>query len=102
MGRLIEIETGQYLPPSLEISVGDLLKFWASGGHVESGAEVCEMVGPFLTGVIGLNDELISPEGAPNVIMFLARRPGEATIVIVTGDPWHTTQTTRLHLSVAP
>lgn len=102
MGRLIDIEPEQELPPSLNVSVGDLLKFWACGGRVESGAEVCEMLGPFLTGVLGQNDELLSPEGAPNVIMFLARRPGQATIDIITGDPWHATQTATLKLTVAP
>ena len=100
MGRLIEIEPAQDLPPSLNICVGDLLKFWASGGRVESGAEVCEMLGPFLTSVVGTNDELLSPSGAPNVVLFLARRPGQATIDIVTGDPWHATQTTTLKLTV--
>jgi hypothetical protein len=39
--------------------------------------------------------------GAPNVIFFLARRPGQATINIVTGDPWRDTETTILKLTVA-
>ena len=102
MGRLIEIEPEQELPPSLNVCVGDLLKFWASGGRVESGAEVIEMLGSFLTCVLGRNGELLSPEGAPGVVMFLARRPGQATIDIITGDPWHATQTATLKLNVAP
>jgi hypothetical protein len=102
MSRLIEIEPSQDLPTSLNICVGDLLKFWACGGRVESGAEACEMLGPFLTGVLGTNEELLSPQGAPNVIMFLARRPGQATIDIITGDPWHATQTATLKLNIGP
>jgi hypothetical protein len=102
MGRLIEIEQAQDLPASLNINVGDLLKFWASGGRVAAGAEVVEMLGPFLTSVLGQNRELLSPMGAPNVVLFLARRSGQATIDIVTGDPWRATETTTLRLTVAP
>lgn len=102
MGRLIEIEQAEELPPGLNIRVGDLLRFWASGGRVRSGAEAVEMLGPFLTGVVGANNELLSPLGAPNVVLFLARRPGEAVVEIVTGDPWHAARTTILKLSVAP
>ncbi len=44
MGRLIEIETAQGLPSVLDVCVGDLLVFDASGGHVLSEPEVVELL----------------------------------------------------------
>jgi len=38
--------------------------------------------------------------GAPNAVLFLARRPGRATIDVVTGDPWRAPQTTTLDVTV--
>jgi hypothetical protein len=101
MGRLIEIPDAQALPPSVTVDVGDLLCFAASGGHVQSGADVVEMLGPFLPGVLRDNGEILSPMGAPNTVFFFARRPGRATIDVVTGDPWHAPQTTTLQITVA-
>ena len=100
MGRLIEIQQTQDLPPSLTIQVGDVLLFGATGGHVQSGADVVKILGPFLTGILGDNGQIMSPMGAPNTVLFLARRPGRATIDVVTGDPWHAPQTTPLDIIV--
>ena len=100
MGRLIEIEPSQELPPTLTLSVGDLLKLWATGGRVEPGADAVEILGPFITSVIGNNGSVLAPMGSPNVILLFARRPGRATIDVVTGDPWRSTQTLRLEITV--
>jgi hypothetical protein len=100
MGRLIEIQPGQGLPPSLTIHVGDGLLCGATGGHVQSGADVVEMLGPFQPGVLVERGEIISPQGAPNTVLFLARRSGRATIDVVTGDPWYAPQTTTLDITV--
>ncbi len=102
MGRLIEVQHAQDLPTSLTIRVGDVLVFGATGGHVYSGAEVVEILGPFLPGVLGDDGQILSPMGAPNAVLFLARRPGRATIDVVTGDPWHTPETTALGITVEP
>lgn len=103
MGRLIEIQPGtQGFPPSITVEVGDLLVFSATGGHVQSGADAVEIVGAFLSSVLGSNGRILSPMGAPNAVLFLARRPGHATIEVVTGDPWHASQTTMLDLTVEP
>jgi hypothetical protein len=56
-------------------------------------ADVVEIVGPFLPGVLREGGEILSPMGAPNAVLFLARRPGRAAIDVVTGDPRHAPQT---------
>jgi len=100
MGQLIEVQHAQDLPTRLTLTVGDVLIFRATGGHVHSGAEVVEILGPFVRGVVGDNGQIISPMGAPNRILFLARHPGQATIDVVTGDPWRAPDTTALILTV--
>jgi hypothetical protein len=100
MGRLIEVQHAQGFPPSLTIKVGDVLVFGAAGGHVQSGADVVEILGPFLPGTLGDQGQILSPMGAPNAVLFLARRPGRATVDVVTGDPWHAPQTTTLDITV--
>ncbi|MBL1202442.1 MAG: hypothetical protein FWK04_26080 [Nostoc sp. GBBB01] len=102
MGRLIELQNVQALPSSLTIRVGDVLMFGATGGHVQSGANVVEILGPFSPGLLGDNSEILSPMGAPNAIMFLARHPGRAIIDVVTGDPWYSSQTTTLEMIIEP
>lgn len=100
MGRLIEVQHTQDLPMSLTIRVGDMLVFGATGGHVHSGAEVVEILGPFLPGVLGENGQILAPMASPNAVLFLARRPGRATIDVVTGDPWYAPKTTALGITV--
>jgi hypothetical protein len=101
MGRLIEIQSIQDLPPSLAISTGDILVFEASGGHVRSGAEVVELLGIFLSSVMGDNQQVLSPMGAPNAVVFLARCPGSAKIDVIIGDPWNNLKTVPLELIVS-
>lgn len=100
MGRLIEVQQVQGLPPRVTLRVGDALRFVATGGHVQVGADVVEIVGPFLPGVLRENGEILSPMGAPNAVLFLARRPGRAMIDVVTGDPWRAPRTTPLEITV--
>ena len=100
MGRLIQVEQVQALPPSLALRVGDALLCVASGGHVQSGGDVVRILGPFVPGVLADNGEILSPMGAPNAVLYLARRPGRATIDVVTGDPWHGPETTTLEIAV--
>jgi hypothetical protein len=54
MARLIEVQHAQVFPPSLTTKVGDVLAFGATGGHVESGMNVIEILGPFLPAVVGM------------------------------------------------
>jgi len=96
MARLIEIQTGQ----ALAVRAGDLLVFEASGGHVRSGAQSVELLGAFLRSVVGDDGRVLSPQGAPNAVVFLARRPGPAEIDVVTGDPWHGPETVPVRVTV--
>ena len=102
MARLIEVQHAQVFPPSLTIKVGDVLAFGATGGHFQSGMNVIKILGPFLPAVVGDNGQILSPMGAPNAVWFLARRPGRATIDVVTGDPWQAPQTTTLDITNEP
>jgi hypothetical protein len=100
MARLIEVQLVEGVPKSLTIRVGDVLTFAATGGHVQTGATVVAMLGPFLPSVIGDNGEIFTPMSAPNKIMFMAQAVGQATIDVVTGDPWNRSQTTTLTINV--
>lgn len=107
MARLIEIQNTDLLPSALLLQTGDLLWFAASGGYVRSNdgdefeaAVVVEMLGAFVQSVIGTNGQILSPIGAPNTVLFVARRPGRATIEVITGDPFSQTQTVVLNITV--
>jgi hypothetical protein len=103
MGRLIEIPpSAQGFPSSLTVEVGDVLVFGATGGQVRSGGDAVEVLGALLTAVLGDDGRILSPSGAPNTVLFLARRCGRARIDVVTGDPWRTSQTIMLDLTVEP
>jgi hypothetical protein len=101
MARLIDAAAGP-LPAVITIRVGDLLRFGASGGHLLSGLDVLQLIGPFVPAVIGTNGQVLSPMSAPNAVLFLARAPGNARIDIVTGDAWHGSTTTALDVYVEP
>jgi hypothetical protein len=106
MGRLIEVQdaSSEY-SRRLTVEVGDVIQFAASGGHVRSGVNVVEMLGP-LVGAVLANDgctpspDILAPMGPPNTVLFVARLPGRAIIDVVTGDPWHTPRTTVMEIDV--
>ena len=100
MARLIEVQNPQAVSSSLALQVGDVLLFNATGGHVQSGDHVVEMLGAFLLAILGDDGEILTPMGAPNTVLFRALRPGEATIDVVNGDPWHAPRTTTLGITV--
>lgn len=100
MARLIEIRPAEESTSSLALQVGDLLLFWATGGHVRHDADSVEFLGPFRTGVLANDGRIHSQEGPPNRVAFLARRSGRAEIDVVRGDPWSKTQTTTFDLTV--
>jgi hypothetical protein len=102
VGRLIEIRPGVgALRSNLTVKVGDVLVFAATGGHVQCG-EAVELWGAFLTGVLKDDGQILSPAGAPNAVLFLACHPGRAKIDVITGDPWHASKVTTLHIIVEP
>lgn len=100
MSRLINIEHAPECPSGLTVKVGDVLLFAATGARVRSGLDVVEISGPFIPGVVGDNGQVFSPAASPNAVMIIARRTGRAAIEVITGDPWHATQTTSLAITV--
>lgn len=100
MARLIEVQDARMCPSPLTVRPGDVLLFRAAGGRVRSGGEVVELLGPFLQAVVGDDGNILTPMGPPNTVLFRARRPGQALIDVVTGDPFYTPQTTSLGISV--
>jgi hypothetical protein len=103
VARLVEIQrVAQDLPRCLRVKAGDLLVFSATGGRVQPGQQVVEALGPFLASVLGDNDQIVSPMGAPNAVVFRARHPGHTRVDVVTGDAWTTFETTEIDLTVEP
>ncbi len=100
MPRLIEVPDVRACPAAQTVKVGDVLLFHAAGGHVRSGGDVIELVGPFISAIVGDEGTILTPVGPPNTVLFRARRPGRARIDVVTGDPFHGPQTTILRITV--
>lgn len=100
MARLIEMNGP--LPAQLTLETGDVLVLSATGGHVRSGSEVVELLGPFYPGFFGQDGEVVAPMGAPDKTLFRARQPGTAQIEAVMGDPWSATTTNACTLTVRP
>jgi hypothetical protein len=100
MGRLIEVQEAQKCPSPLTLHPGDVLLFHATGGSVDSGGGVVEMLGPFIQAVLGEHGGILTPMGPPNTVLFRARKRGRAVIDVVTGDPWGASQKTTLNLAV--
>lgn len=85
MALLIEI--GSELPGLITVEVGDLVVFDAPGGVIESGTAV-EQVGVFVRALPGPDGDPLVPQGPPNVVLFRAARPGEASLRITVGHAW--------------
>ena len=100
MPRLIEVPDAQKCPSPQTIKVGDVFLFHATGGYVRSGDDVIELVGPFVTAIVGDEGKILTPMGPPNAVLFRARQPGRALVNLVTGDPFHSPQTTELRITV--
>ena len=80
MSRLLDID----LPPPrrLRLRKGDLVRFAASGGRVESGEGVVEPLGAFVPAVIGTDGEPLSPESGPTAWLLRAIGSGEARLTL--------------------
>src|SRR5436190_2188047 len=100
MARLIEVQDVEGDSALEPVAVGDMLLFHASGGHVRSGTEVVELIGPFVSAVSGAEGEIRTPASPPNTVLFRARRKGEAEIDILTGDPFFKPRKTSLRIHV--
>ncbi|WP_239396569.1 hypothetical protein [Frankia sp. CiP3] len=88
MSRYVEVHLGALASSSpVRLQVGDVVRFAASGGRVDEGTAV-ELLGIFTPGLVGADGEVIVPVGPPSAVLFRACEPGEATVEVMTGDPW--------------
>ena len=101
MGRLIDLRHGvPGEPRSLTIAVGDVLRVAATGGRVREGSAI-ELLGIYTESTVGTDGSVLTPAGAPNVVLFLGIAPGESVIDVVTGDPWRSPTAHEVRVSVA-
>jgi hypothetical protein len=87
MARFIDIRSDEPLPTDLTLDVGDLVRISATGGRVRSGTAV-EILGVFSDSVVGTDGSVLTPLGAPNVVLVQALATGDAVVEIFTGDPF--------------
>jgi hypothetical protein len=102
MARMIEVQDVRLCQSPLTVHPGDVVLLRAAGGRVRSGADVVELLGPFLGAVVGDDGTILTPVGPPNTLLISARQAGRALIDVVTGDPFHGPRTTTLGVTVAP
>jgi hypothetical protein len=100
--RLIEVQDVRQCASPLLLRAGDLLLFHASGGRIGSRSGVVELLGPFNQALVASDGSVLTPMGAPNVVLVAARQAGRATIEVITGDPWRGAETITLDLEVEP
>jgi hypothetical protein len=100
MPKLIEVQREQFGFAAHRMAVGDLLFFHATGGQVRSGSEIMELIGSFVTAVVGTEGQILEPLGPPNAVLFRALSPGEAEISVFAGDPFHNPTMTEFRISI--
>jgi hypothetical protein len=102
MSRFIDIRPDEEgLPPELVITVGDVVRFTATGGRIRSGTGV-ELLGILSDSVVGTGGAVLTPLGPPAAVLFLARSPGSAVVDVVSGDPFGSPATRSLIIRVEP
>jgi len=102
MGRLVDIRPDEgELPAELVLSVGDVVRFAATGGRVSSGTAV-ELLGILYESVVGTDGSVLTPMGAPGTVLVRAAVPGRAVVDVVTGDPFGSPVTRTVAVRVDP
>ena len=88
MSRYVDVRSGaDGVPAELVLGVGDVVRFAATGCRIVSGSAV-EVVGILTQSVLGTDGSIVSPMGVPGTVLLRAREVGEATVEVVTGDPF--------------
>jgi hypothetical protein len=100
MSRLIEVDILNNLPSALAVEVGDVLVFQTGGGHIRSGANVVEILGPFVPSILSNDGKILTPQGPPAAIIIRAFSAGTAIIDLVIGDPFYKHHTASIELTV--
>ncbi|MDM0065422.1 hypothetical protein [Variovorax sp. J31P207] len=102
MARLIEIPDVAACPSPLRVQSGDVLVLRASGARIDAGFDSVVVLGPFTAAMLGDNGEVIAAMGAPGTVLLQAREPGDASITVIGGDPFHAPRTIMVRISVQP
>src|SRR5438445_13863619 len=102
MRCLIEVDTTESFPETLQLSVGDCLSINASGASVEQGSENLELFGPLVETVLGSNGEMLTPCGLPNRILFLAREQGRAKAIVTKAAGFQSATVTHITVLIEP
>ena len=100
MARLIEVQEPDQFRAPLAVRVGDVLVFQATGARISDGESALEILGPFVSAVVGENGAVLAPMGFPNAVLVRACGPGKATLELFTGDPFHGRRTTTLRITI--
>ena len=100
MPRLLDARDLTALPAALTLARGDVVLFAASGGHVLSGLDVVEMIGPFTSGLVLADGAAMSPAGGPNALLFRARKDGVAQVDVIRGAPWDSVTRSAIKITV--
>ncbi|MEX5306105.1 hypothetical protein RF644_10160 [Kocuria sp. CPCC 205258] len=102
MARLIDVRPQEEnIPSELGVTVGDVIRFIATGGRVRSGTSV-ELLGMFTDSVVGTDGSVLTPSGPPTTVLFRARQLGDAVVDVVAGFPFHHSKTWSVLIRVAP
>ncbi len=102
MKRFIDIRPDEEdLPSELVITVGDVVRFTATGGRIRSGTGV-EFLGILSDSVVGTDGSVLTPLGPPTALLLLARSPGSAVVDVVSGDPFRSPSTRSVIIRVDP
>ncbi|PAX07353.1 hypothetical protein [Sphingomonas lenta] len=86
MSRLIDLREGP-VGNRLELELGDLVLLPGAGAKLTSGSAV-ELLGVHRSATPLADGRVLAPEGAPDVVTLSAFMPGEATVRLMTGDPF--------------
>ncbi|MGW6426953.1 hypothetical protein ACWF82_30140 [Nocardia sp. NPDC055053] len=70
----------------MELAPGDIVLLPAAGARVTSGSVV---LGVYQNATPLPNGRVLAPEGPPDVVLLSAPTPGNSTVLLMTGDPFH-------------
>lgn len=87
MPRLVDLRA-EPVATELELKPGDIVLLPAAGARVLSGAAV-EISGVYQNSTPLRDGRVLAPEGPPDVVLLSSREPGNSTVLLITGDPFH-------------
>jgi hypothetical protein len=86
MRRYIEVQNARSCPSPLCVQVGDVLVVYTAGARVRSGDQSIQLLGPFITAMVGQNGEIIEPAGNPGLVILRGLQPGLARVELILGE----------------